>query len=452
MKREKLSLIVLPLVVMAFSSLVQPRLGVTDCDAEAYVMGARSLRAGLGYIDLAGNHLNHWPVGYSWILSLFPIAQNAAWLINLLSLGVATLFILLLTARVGWPFWQRIALALIFGTGFFAHLSFYVKPDVLSYAVFLVGVWFYLRDGRANRIIGLVLCAFLIPIKLIAVTFAPALLFSDLVALKWRVFFRKRQWELGIGLLCWLLGLGAVLLHNHFSLHGMTPESYGSPLIGIVLGEARRFVGDFFRAGLAIWYGSIRELRILIPVALVAVLGLACVSSLRRNRAVFVPLLIGSAVLSLSWMMELYRVFYASPRLMGYGMVIMLLGYIPRKRFTAMWLIYGVAVACLTAYNQTAIVSLGINYPMYEQTAQEVAANVPGETKVVYTNTAHLLDLHANRLSKLTTNLEALPSGSIYWYADMPNLDAINQPIVKLAAPDWPQIKQFANGSLYRKP
>lgn len=303
-----------------------------------------------------------------------------------------------------------------------------------------------------GRFTGLALCALLIPIKLIAVTFAPALLFGDLVDLKPAAFFRDRWREVVLGLLLWSLGFGAVLLHNHYSLQGVTPESYISSSVEMMMGEIKRFCGGFFRQGVAIWYGSIRNWWVLVPFCLVAALGLGCLATMVRNGAGRRLLIIGSAVFGMSWMMELYRVYYAGPRLMGYGMVLMLLGAVPRPRFAVLWISYTTAVALLTGYNFATVNSVGLNAPMYEQAAKEVATVLPSTPAVIHTNTWHLLDVHAGRASALAPNVDALPSGSLFWHVDLPNYDAIARIITDQTPPNWPMIGKLEHGGLYQKP
>src|SRR2546427_9424391 len=55
-----------------FIFLLHARLGVADVDGYAYLIGARSLHEGNGYRGLTGEAFNHWPPGYSLLLSVFP--------------------------------------------------------------------------------------------------------------------------------------------------------------------------------------------------------------------------------------------------------------------------------------------------------------------------------------------------------------------------------------------
>src|SRR5919108_4066466 len=82
--------------------LLQSRIAVTDRDAEAYVVGARSLREGKGYVDTAGIPLNHWPPGYSMLLSVGPEAKTTALFLNYLAFGLAMVLLYNLALYAGW--------------------------------------------------------------------------------------------------------------------------------------------------------------------------------------------------------------------------------------------------------------------------------------------------------------------------------------------------------------
>jgi hypothetical protein len=90
-KRIPLFSAALLLSCLAISLLfvLHPRLGIRDVDGYAYIMGARSLHQGNGYRSLTDEAFNHWPPGYSLVLSLFSDSIRAAILVNYFSFGVA---------------------------------------------------------------------------------------------------------------------------------------------------------------------------------------------------------------------------------------------------------------------------------------------------------------------------------------------------------------------------
>jgi hypothetical protein len=60
-----------------FMFLLHPRLGIRDGDAFAYIMGGALCGLGAEYRSLIGEAFNHWPPGYSLLLSLFPDPSGA---------------------------------------------------------------------------------------------------------------------------------------------------------------------------------------------------------------------------------------------------------------------------------------------------------------------------------------------------------------------------------------
>jgi len=83
-----------------FMFLLHPRLGIRDVDGYSYIMGARSLHLGTGYRSLAGQPFNHWPPGYSLLLSPFRDPVSAALILNYLSFGATNCFAVLLAPAV----------------------------------------------------------------------------------------------------------------------------------------------------------------------------------------------------------------------------------------------------------------------------------------------------------------------------------------------------------------
>src|SRR5262245_57052337 len=77
-------------VTITFFVVSHSSIGITDMDAYAYIKGAQSFRRGSGYINSDGSPLNHWPPGYSLLLSRFRDPLWASYWVNALSLSVAT--------------------------------------------------------------------------------------------------------------------------------------------------------------------------------------------------------------------------------------------------------------------------------------------------------------------------------------------------------------------------
>src|SRR5262245_28163059 len=174
-----------------FMFLLHPRLGIRDVDGYAYIMGARSLHQGLGYQDLTGDAFNHWPPGYSLLLSVFPDPMPAALVLNYLSFGVAIGLLYYLPRQHGWSWQAGLGFSVTLASGFFRLLANEVHADMLTYALFFAAVCFAIQ-GPA-RMLPALIWAFLIPIKLIAVVFLPPAVAADRIALRrdWKSLLRS---------------------------------------------------------------------------------------------------------------------------------------------------------------------------------------------------------------------------------------------------------------------
>src|ERR1035438_2308209 len=103
--RAALVAVLLACLSILFMFLLHPRLGIRDVDGYSYIMGARSLHLGIGYRSLAGEPFNHWPPGYSLLLSPFQNPVSAALILNYLSFGTTVGLLYYLLRRSEWT-WQ----------------------------------------------------------------------------------------------------------------------------------------------------------------------------------------------------------------------------------------------------------------------------------------------------------------------------------------------------------
>jgi hypothetical protein len=442
---------VLFLAAIVGITLLQPRIGVTDSDAEAYVLGANAFREGKGYVDRLGNPLNHWPPGYSILLSLAPEPKLASLVVNYLAFGGAVVLLWNLAVYSGWTCVQALGVSLAFGFGFLRHIAVEAKPDILTYALFLLGIRLYLCDQAHGRLLAYFLWTSLIPVKFIAVVFTPGVLLADMYRQGAGRFLAARWKGCVVAGCLWLLFLGGTLLFNCFTIHTWMAASHGEPSLTSILGEVARFGTAFLRTGLACWYGSIRSLHILGPFAFVLTLGVLSLASLRPSPAGAALRWMGLGVLGLSWVLECIRPFYADPRLMGYGMLLILFGFAPRPTATWVWLAYAVATIGLATDNSFSVARLGLNHPQYELVAKEASRIVPGGA-MLYTNASRISDVHAGIPSRTVKNLEGLPKGTWYFEITLPNYDAIAQPIAPPPVRDtsWVQVASFEGATLYR--
>lgn len=449
-ERFKAALIFIAAILVRWA--LQARASMTDCDAEGYIQGARSLAHGLGYVTAAGMPLNHWPVGYSLLLSFWSDPIRAAFFVNLVSHGLATVFLWALARREGWSQGHSLALAAIASFGFFAGLTEPAKPDTLTYAFFLAGVLIYRRDTFAARVVACLLFCAMIPVKMMAVTFAPGILLGEMIAMGLKPFLARRWRESALAGVFWAAFLGGILWYNAHTLKQATPSSYEAATLQTFMGEVARFVTDFFRAGLATWYGSIRPLPYLVTFLVTAALGLACLFTLLRPVNDRLMVWAGAGILLLSFGLEGYRTYFAGPRLMGYGMILMLVGMTPRRGSLPLWSAYAAVLLFQSIYSARAVSDLGLNHPAYEQAAVEAAAHLPHEARV-FTNGRALLDVHLGIASELGGDVSKAPAGSWYWRVDLPDYDAIMANVYPPAPLDatWELRATLKNGTLYQK-
>jgi hypothetical protein len=338
------------------------------------------------------------------------------------------------------------------GFGFFQSLAAAAKPDILTYAVFLAAA-FLVFDGRpSRRTIGLILVSILTPVKMIAVVFFPAFWLHDL----WRHQFvwRSKRW-LGYSTIgcIWIASIISLFLFNLRTLGAVFPPSHGQPSLIDLMLEVWRFVHDFFRAFLANWYGSIRPPVFLIVFALLVITALIALASLRCGETGRNARGAGMLVLSFSWALEFVRIFYADPRLMGYGILLVLVGCAPKSTASFRWLAYGAACLAAATLNAAVVESSGAGDRRYAAMAQAVEPFLD-DTKPLYTNSQGLVDVH---LGKRSIPIEALPATSeaaCFLEVRLPNYDAVGAKVwpIKGSTETWTLIADVDGARLYCRP
>jgi hypothetical protein len=369
---------------------LQPRIGVRDVDAFAYVVGAFSIASGHCYCDLSGGVLVHWPPAYSFLLSLFPGQLNAALWINHVSLLVAAVALYLLLRIGGWKWSDALGLCLVLGFGFFLRLSGNAAPDILTYAVFLVGVLVYQSPNRGGRFTAYLLWAVLIPFKLIAVVFIPAAIVFEMILVDFRVT-RSDLTTWSVAATIELLAVSSILEFNyHASSYFISPKHPRTNL-GQVTQDVFIFVKSIFRSFLWSWYGSIKSVPVLALFVITMLLALFCLLSLkaRGNEGLW---LLGVCVLLTSFGLLFIRHF-GTVRLFGYGLLPMLAGRKPAGSAKFRWILYGIVAFVVSTINARTNNTLGINDPRYEQLAKSVS-ELGGLEQPVGTNSFHILDIH----------------------------------------------------------
>jgi hypothetical protein len=318
--------LLLAVLTAAMMFVLHPRLSIADADDVAYIMGARGIRSGLGYKSLTGSPLNHWPPGYSAILSLFPDPVAAATVINTLSLGIAAAFLYRLTQYAGWSWQAGVGLSLALASGFFRLLAHTAHPDVTTYALFFAAI---LLISRKRRLLPSVLWSLLIPMKLIAVTFLPSAAGADRLASDLTQAQLFRRYIPGLSLSA--AAMAAYLVFNRVTLGQWIPSSHEHSSLHSLATGVKMLVVSVPRSFLFSWYGPIAHpfpLSAFFSCLLAAGLCLVSLRPAPENRWFR---MYGVLQLACTGLLLSVRSFDLTMRLLGYGVIVMLLGFRPKS-------------------------------------------------------------------------------------------------------------------------
>lgn len=432
-------------------ALLHPRVGILDVDAYAYVVGAYSIRQGKGYTDLFGASLYHWPPGFSLLLSVFTDPIAAAWVINLLALGLAVALAFELVRRLGWQTIAAVGIALAVGFGLFRDLALGAKPDDLTYAFFLAGVLLFNFPNHRARLTACFIWSALIPFKYIAVVFVPAALSADFLA---RIPADRLSWRERAGaVVFWLGGLGLVLAFNMLTTGTLVSSSHALSSAGGLLRNLADFGISVGRSLLSPWYGTILTPLVFVGFLVLLLLGLSCLSILRPTPQGRLDRYLGVLTLVFSGLLLLVRDFDAGVRLTGYGLLILATGFVPILRLSWLWLVYGAAMFVSASINLVAANSYGANDPRYQQLSLVIQPSLPPAP--VLSNSFHLLDIHIHHASMPVDSVQGLQDGNSNYFfrVTLPAYDAIATTVIPMDEPGsgWCIAAEVEGGKLYRR-
>jgi hypothetical protein len=427
--------------------VLHPVLGVRDADGYAYIIGALSLHDGRGYRDLLGEPLNHWPPGYSLLLSLFRDPMVAAVAVNYFSFGATIGLMYYLLRQSGWTGKTAAGLTLVLGSGYLQSLATSVHADILTFAIFLVGIF-----GAANqlRLFPSLAWAVLIPIKLIAVVFLPSAMGADLIASRpgWRELLRHYL----PGTVAGAAAVAGVLIFNRVTINSWVSPSYGETSLATLATGVAGFLRSIPREFLFTWYGSVFAPLPLVSFIICMALAVISLLSLREVRAQRWFTLYTLACLACSGLVLLVRAYTLHVRLLGYALIVAFLGFRPQKWSNAVWLSYGLASVAVSVINALTVNSLGSMDPRYGELAKQVAAEY-AEHRPIASNSFHLLDLHAAIPSvPITDYAEAANYQTLLWVT-LPKYDPMSTAVMPMPppGPDWCERKRFAGGILFAR-
>jgi hypothetical protein len=213
------------------------------------------------------------------------------------------------------------------------------------------------------------------------------------------------------------------------------------------------FVYEFFRGFLANWYGSIRPPIFFIIFCLVLIAGLIALTSLHRNEAGRNARQVGILILSLSWALEFIGDFGAGPRLMGYGILLVLMGYAPKSAASPRWVVYGAACLAAAVLNVTLVDSSGAGHPRYAAMAQSIEPFLDNK-KPLYTNSYKLVDVYLGRHSIPVTALPVSSEAACFLEVRLPNYDAVGAKVWPIAGltEAWRLVADVDGARLYCRP
>lgn len=426
-----------------------PQLAVRDADGFAYIMGARGLHDGIGYRSLVGEPLNHWPPGYSLILSPFRDNLLAAKIINYCSFGAAAGLIYGLLRGSSWSWQAALGLTLVLTSGFLRLLANSAHADILTYAIFLIGI-VAASQSKSSQLASAAIWAFLIPIKLISVVFLPPAAGADFLTGRRRLSGLVTAYAAGV--IVTVLAVVGVLLFNITTTRTWVSPSYGEVTLTGLVDEARSFVFSIPREFFFSWHGSILEPVPFAAFLVCMALAVACLISLRPEPTHRWFLIYGLLCLLCSALLLCVKPYIPTVRLVGYGLIVLFLGFRPIKRADLVWLVYGFVSLGIGVVNALTVSSLGSMDPHYADLAKQVAASVkPGE--VIATNSFYILDLNANVASVPISNLEDATSYKRLLWVTLPNYDPGSAAITPLSRPGtgWCEQQQFTGAILFQR-
>jgi hypothetical protein len=436
-------------LAVPFMFLLHPRLAIRDGDGYSYIMGARSIRRGAGYRDLAGVGLNHWPPGYSLLLSAFPNAVKAALILNYLCFGVTIGLLYYLLRRFDWDWQPALGLTVALGSGFFRLIANEAHADILTYALFFAALALAVRDP--GRSLPGFIWALLIPIKLIAVIFLPPAFVADAAA-------KRESWKRLVrayapAAILTATAVGSVMVFNALTV-GTAAGSNAKSSAGTLLWGVHRFIVSIPRNFLFDWHGSVFDSFPKVALPLCILLAGICFCFLRPAQGGAWLRVYGISYLVCTWLLLCVRFFDPSVRLTGYGLIVLIMGFRPIKMkwIGSVWLLYSLASLIVGITNGRTANCLGSNDPRYAQLASELGSYYTSRD-IVATNSFHILDLHADIASVPVNDYSEAESYRKFFWVTLPEFDALPVTITPMPRPSlgWCEEKQFSGGMLFTR-
>jgi hypothetical protein len=140
-------------------------------------------------------------------------------------------------------------------------------------------------------------------------------------------------------------------------------------------------------------------------------------------------------------------------RLVGYNLIMILLGLRPMVQSRYLWLMYGLLSAVIGTMNAQTVNSIGSMDPRYAGLASEVA-KYRSNADVVATNSFHILDLNAGVPSVPVANYDDAAQYKWFLWVTLPRYDPIATSVFELERPpaaEWCKDHEFEGAILFER-
>ena len=155
-------------------------------------------------------------------------------------------------------------------------------------------------------------------------------------------------------------------------------------------------------------------------------------------------------ILALSFLLEMVRVFFASPRLLGYGMLVAIAGCAPLGRSNWRWLAYSSLTLVASILNAALTHHAGANDPRYAILSREAAPYI-GRNELLFSNSYRILDIQLGRHAVPITEWPKTAQEACVVQILLPNLDEIAKVVWSLSEPppNWNSRANLEAGKVF---